>query len=68
MPYEVKRYACSNCHRQFDNYKEALDHEQHCDRCKTCAHAYYVYGCEFDCEFKKECGYPSYRHWKASTK
>lgn len=64
MPYVVPRYVCRACHREFSNYKEAVEHEKNCDKCHTCEHAYYVYGCDFNCDYSNICGYPDYKLWK----
>ena len=64
MPYIVEKYACHNCHKVFDNYEEAKSHEEKCNKCNNCKHAYYVYGCEFDCKHLKDCKYPSYKYFE----
>lgn len=64
MPYRVTKYACSNCHKLFDDFELAKQHEDKCNKCNRCEHAYYVYGCEFNCEYIKDCGYPTYPHFQ----
>lgn len=64
MPYQVIKYACNNCHKQFDTFEQAKTHEEKCSKCNNCIYGYYVYGCEFNCEFSKECQYPEYSHYK----
>ena len=66
-------YKCDKCKRIYETPDEAVQCELECsgwgkevahiiglalDPCDYCKHAYYVYGCEFDCEYyrKKECG------------
>ena len=60
MPYTVTKYKCNICHKEFDRYNDAYNHELICHRCKVCKHAYYVYGCEFACDYSKECNPPKY--------
>ena len=64
MPYEIRKYKCSNCNKEFTTYKEAYEHELKCNKCNLCSHAYYVYGCEFECDYKYQCSYPTYRKFE----
>lgn len=39
------------------------------DPCYYCKNAYYVYGCEFDCKFIKECNFTSkYKNFERKNK
>lgn len=45
-------YICEYCGKEFINNQEACsEHERECNKCNSCAHAYYVYGCEFGCAY-----------------
>ena len=59
-------YQCSNCKATFDDYGDAMTHDLLCDKCYMCDHGYYVYGCEFECEYKDKCGWPGYKYYKES--
>lgn len=51
LEHEISHYPCSEQKREIlakCNYNGKTP----CDYCK---HAYYVYGCEFDCEYKNKC-------------
>ena len=58
MPEEVRivKWKCTYCGELFDTYYWCREHEIEKHLCATCKHAYYVYGCELNCELKK-CNY-----------
>lgn len=59
MPIKYTVYKCSVCGKAFDSYEQANSHEYTCDKCNSCEHGYYVYGCgEFACRYydRGECG------------
>lgn len=58
------RYICSLCGAEFKSKELAMLHDKTCDKCKTCKHSYYVYGCEFNCEYLKDCSHPTYEHYE----
>lgn len=65
------KYFCDFCNKEFSSevqckIHEKVEHEGYPkdasfilgwghDPCEYCAHAYYVYGCEQECEHKKDC-------------
>ena len=51
----VRKYACEFCDMQFDKKSECNDHELLEHKCPNCIHAYYVYGCELNCELLNSC-------------
>lgn len=61
MPYIINKYRCSYCHKEFNSFSEAFDHEKKCHKCNTCTNAYYVYGCDIECDYKKKCFPPKYK-------
>lgn len=66
-------YRCDVCKELYTSPDEAVQCELECkgwdsdvanivamagDPCNYCQHAYYVYGCEFDCKYyNKECNF-----------
>ena len=63
MPYKVIYYKCPYCGEHFTSWENAVNHEEDCHKCNTCEHAYYVYGCEFNCEYSTKCNPPKYEHY-----
>lgn len=71
MPYIVEKYCCEECHKIFNDYVSALEHELECNKCLSCANGYYVYGCEFDCTHRltNDCGRKhDYKFYKKKEK
>ena len=61
MILRIEKFKCSQCGAEFYSRSMANNHNYQCDKCQTCKHAYYVYGCEFACDCKVDCGgYPKY--------
>lgn len=65
-------YRCDMCKELYKTPEEAMMCELECkgwdndianivalalNPCDYCKHAYYVYGCEFDCQYNKNCDY-----------
>ena len=54
-------YECEYCGQQFYDKQTCINHEKLCvnfrtgNMCDYCDHAYYVYGCEFDCKYRNDC-------------
>lgn len=48
------KYKCSICKQEFSDYTKYREHELQCDKCKTCKHAYYVYGTGFACPYSND--------------
>ena len=46
---KVTRYVCDYCGNVYGNKNACKQHEKYDHKCKECDHAYYVYGCEFNC-------------------
>lgn len=61
-------YKCSTCGKVFMDYDECYKHELECDRCKHCKHAYYVYGCEFACDYEGKCKPPKWINFEEKEK
>lgn len=70
MPVPITLYKCTVCGQLYHQYKEAQKCEEREDKCRTCANGYYVYGCEFNCEYSTKCNfinkYPYYKPNKES--
>lgn len=51
-------YICDYCGKKFTSSLACQEHEWECNKCNSCKHAYYVYGCEFACKYGDagECG------------
>ena len=64
MATKVTYWKCDSCGKMFRNYEEAYKHERDCHKCETCEYAYYVYGCEFNCDKMNLCKPPEYRMYK----
>jgi hypothetical protein len=49
---EIKLYICDKCGEEFRSKRFCETHEKECkaQNCNLCEHAYWVYGCEFNCE------------------
>lgn len=59
---EIKLYICDRCGAEFRKKRFCEQHERECkiENCKTCQHAFWVYGCEFNCALQnsgKKCQY-----------
>ena len=57
MPIPITYYKCAVCGKLYDEFKKAKDCEDKENKCLSCDNAYYVYGCEFNCQFSLECNY-----------
>ena len=58
--------AMCRCHEadhlsDMDKFKYYLKYIVHGDICSYCAHAYYVYGCELNCEHRGCCDTNNYK-------
>lgn len=60
MATKVTYWVCDTCGKKFVRYEDVFRHELDCDRCKHCGNAYYVYGCEFNCDYRNSCNYPDF--------
>ena len=49
---KITLYICGKCGEEFRRPSVCLHHEAKCkaQNCECCKHAYYVYGCELNCE------------------
>ena len=57
---EITLYVCEGCGAEFRKKSHCKEHIIVCQRCPECVHAYYVYGCELNCELKnngKRCNF-----------
>ena len=77
-------YRCDVCKELYTSLDEAVQCELECkgwdsdvanivalglDPCNYCKHAYYVYGCEFDCKYyNKECNTNKYIKFERKKK
>lgn len=58
-------YECEYCGETFRDSEECRQHEEKCNPCNSCEHAYYVYGCEFACRYEGNCGkHGEHQFWK----
>ena len=49
---KISIYICDHCGEEFRSKRVCAAHEKNCDigNCYQCKHAYWAYGCEFNCE------------------
>lgn len=74
------KYFCSYCNKELPSERDCRYHEMVVhdgynsvvatqlvdgkNPCDFCSNAYYVYGCEFDCQYKMDCQYRNgYKHF-----
>lgn len=53
-------YVCDGCGAEYRSERNCKQHEKFCVLCPKCDHAYYVYGCELNCELEnngKRCSF-----------
>lgn len=51
---KVIKYICDICGKEFSNETLAFEHEEKCNKCAYCKHAYLVCGVDFNCEKLKD--------------
>lgn len=50
---KISVYKCDICGKTFiEDPSGCREHELNCNKCNSCKHAYYVYGCEFACDYQ----------------
>lgn len=64
---KITQYKCDYCGEIFGTKYDCRIHEKYGHKCPHCDHAYYVYGCEFNCERENEGKRCSFKKKKDET-